>query len=73
MTETVYGAAAGGGKWDAVARALALSPDGAVFGVVEVRRDDPADPAILLRGLARQARVISSLRRALARGGGGTF
>jgi len=55
------------GAWDIVARTLALSRDGAIFGVVEVRRDDPADLTLIKQRLARQSRTISSLRLALAR------
>jgi hypothetical protein len=55
-----------GGGWDIVSRTLALSDKGAIFGFVEVRCDDPTDPAFLLRKLARQSKAISSLRRELA-------
>jgi hypothetical protein len=55
------------GAWDAVGRTLALSCDGAIFGVVEVRRDDPADLTLIKQRLASQTRTISSLRLALAR------
>jgi hypothetical protein len=56
-----------GCTWDTVARTVALSCDGAAFGVVEVRRDSSTDPAILQRKLASQSRAISSLRLALAK------
>jgi len=56
-----------GCEWDTVARTVALSCDGVTFGVVEVRRDSPSDPAVLQQRLVSQSKAISSLRLALVR------